>query len=184
MTGRYNYRTGVVDTYLGRSMMHADEVTMPELFAEAGYRTGIFGKWHLGDNYPMRAMDQGFGESLVMKGGGLGQPSDLPGGDGYTDPILLRNGHAVRTAGYVSDVLASATIDFLKNNQERPFFAYLSFNAPHEPLNDVPRAALDRYVTMDLAVNRFVSPGWPLPPKLDTDKVARVYAMVSNIDEN
>ncbi|MFH1741789.1 MAG: sulfatase-like hydrolase/transferase, partial [bacterium] len=52
MTGRYNYRTGVVDTYLGRAMMHNDEVTIAEMLAAAGYRTGIFGKWHLGDNYP------------------------------------------------------------------------------------------------------------------------------------
>src|SRR5687768_11968572 len=112
LTGRYNYRTGVVDTFLGRSLMHTDEVTLAEMLRWAGYRTGIFGKWHLGDNYPMRAMDQGFGESLVMKGGGLGQPSDLPGGGGpderYTDPILLRNGHAVKTDGYVTDVLAGA----------------------------------------------------------------------------
>src|SRR5262249_15951981 len=52
MTGRYNYRTGVVDTYLGRSLMHPDEVTLGQMLAAAGYRTGIFGKWHLGDNYP------------------------------------------------------------------------------------------------------------------------------------
>src|SRR5262245_46823116 len=58
MTGRYNYRTGVVDTFLGRSMMHPDEATLAELLAAAGYRTGIFGKWHLGDNYPLRAMDR------------------------------------------------------------------------------------------------------------------------------
>ena len=52
MTGRYNYRTGVVDTYLGRALMHAEEITLAEIFLGAGYRTGIFGKWHLGDNYP------------------------------------------------------------------------------------------------------------------------------------
>jgi arylsulfatase A-like enzyme len=80
MTGRYNYRTGVVDTYLGRAMMHPEEVTLAEMMAAAGYRTGIFGKWHLGDNYPMRPIDQGFQESLVHKGGGIGQPSDPPGG--------------------------------------------------------------------------------------------------------
>ncbi len=75
MTGRYNYRTGVVDTYLGRSMMHADEVTIAEILGAAGYRTGIFGKWHLGDNYPLRPIDQGFQEALVHTGGGIGQPS-------------------------------------------------------------------------------------------------------------
>lgn len=184
LTGRYNYRTGVVDTYLGRSMMHADEVTLAEMLRWAGYRTGIFGKWHLGDNYPMRPKDQGFGESLVLKGGGLGQPSDFPGGGGYTDPVLLRNGHAVRTNGYVSDILTTATIDFIKTNRERPFFAYLAFNAPHEPLADAPPEHYDRYREMDLGPSRFVAPGWPLPAKLDTDKIARVYSMVSNIDDN
>ena len=60
MTGRYNYRTGVTDTYIGRAMMHADEVTIAEVLRKAGYATGIFGKWHLGDNYPMRPRNQGF----------------------------------------------------------------------------------------------------------------------------
>src|SRR5579862_1213744 len=69
LTGRYYYRTGVVDTFLGRSMMYPDEVTIAEILKGAGYRTGIFGKWHLGDHYPMRAMDQGFEESLVIEGG-------------------------------------------------------------------------------------------------------------------
>ena len=88
LTGRYNYRTGVVDTSTGRSMMYPDEVTLAEMLAAAGYRTGIFGKWHLGDNYPMRAMDQGFQEALTLKGGGIGQPTDPPGGDRYQDPTL------------------------------------------------------------------------------------------------
>ena len=68
MTGRYHYRTGIVDTFLGRSMMYPDEVTIAETLRGAGYRTGIFGKWHLGDNHPMRAMEQGFEEALVCTG--------------------------------------------------------------------------------------------------------------------
>jgi arylsulfatase A-like enzyme len=184
LTGRYNYRTGVVDTYLGRSLMRTEEVTLAEMLRWAGYRTGVFGKWHLGDNYPMRPGDQGFGESLVLKGGGLGQPSDFPGGGNYTDPILLRNGRPVKTTGYVSDVLATATINFITANRDRPFFAYLAFNAPHEPLNDVPKDYLSRYSSLRLTASQFISPGWPLPQRLDGDKVARVYAMVSNIDDN
>lgn len=184
LTGRYNYRTGVVDTFLGRSMMHPDEVTLAEMLRWSGYRTGIFGKWHLGDNHPMRPMDQGFGESLVLKGGGLGQPSDLPGGGGYLNPILLHNGKPRKTEGYVSNVLADATMDFMSANRDRPFFAYLAFNAPHEPLATVPQEHYDRYKALDLVPSRFVSPGWPLPERLDADKIARVYAMVSNIDEN
>ena len=72
MTGRYNYRTRCIDTYVGRAMMDPDEVTLAEQLSEAGYQTGIFGKWHLGDNYPMRPMDQGFDESLIHRGGAFG----------------------------------------------------------------------------------------------------------------
>ena len=184
LTGRYSYRTGVVDTYLGRSLMRADETTLAEMLRWAGYRTGLFGKWHLGDNYPMRAMDQGFGETLVLKGGGLGQPSDIPGGGNYFNPTLLHNGKPQKTEGYVSNVLTEAAIDFIEANRAQPFFACLAFNAPHEPLKDVPKEQYEKYKALDLSASRFVAPGWPLPERLDTDKVARVYAMVSNIDEN
>src|SRR5947208_2923223 len=129
LTGRYNYRTGVVDTFLGRSLMHPDEVTLAELLAAAGYRTGIFGKWHLGDNFPLRAMDQGFRETLVVKGGGIGQPSDPPGGSSYFDPVLQRNGKQVQKKGYCSDVFTDAAIDFIAKNKDGPFFVYLAFNA-------------------------------------------------------
>src|SRR5262249_58390318 len=88
MTGRYNYRTGVVDTFLGRSMMYPDEVTLAEMLGGAGYPTRIFGKWHLGDHFPLRAMDQGFQEALVLKGGGIGQASGPPGGNSYFGPGL------------------------------------------------------------------------------------------------
>ena len=69
MTGRYHYRTRVVDTFKGRSMMEPNEVTVAEVLQEAGYATGIFGKWHLGDNYPLRPNDQGFDESYIHRGG-------------------------------------------------------------------------------------------------------------------
>jgi arylsulfatase A-like enzyme len=183
MTGRYHYRTGVVDTYLGRSLMRPDEVTLAELLRAAGYRTGIFGKWHLGDNYPMRAMDQGFDESLVLNGGGIGQPSDPPGGESYFDPVLRRNGQWAKTRGYVSDVITDAAIAFIDANRGGPFFAYLAFNAPHTPL-EVPENLYEKYRQMRLAAKEFPSAGHPIPEGFDPETTARVYGMVENIDIN
>ncbi|MBI3118115.1 MAG: arylsulfatase [Candidatus Hydrogenedentes bacterium] len=166
MTGRYNYRTGVVDTFQGRSMMHPDEVTLAEVLRGTGYRTGIFGKWHLGDNYPLRAMDQGFEESLVLKGGGLAQPSDFPPGGTYFDPILLHNGQAEQRPGYCTDIFAAAAIEFIKQHQHEPFFTYLATNAPHTPLQ-----VDDKYVASyrDMGLE---------------EDTAKTYGMIANLDEN
>jgi arylsulfatase A-like enzyme len=166
LTGRYTYRTGVVDTFQGRSMMHADEVTLAEMLGGAGYRTGIFGKWHLGDNYPLRAMDQGFQESLTIRGGGLGQSSDPPGGDHYTDATMYRNGKPEKTKGYCTDVITDGAIEFVKAAKDKPFFAYIAYNAPHTPL-EVPDGYLKPYKDAGL-----------------DDVTAKVYAMVTNIDDN
>ncbi|MGW8178575.1 MAG: arylsulfatase, partial [bacterium] len=165
MTGRYNYRTGVVDTYLGRAMMYPDEITLAEMLAEAGYRTGIFGKWHLGDNYPLRAMDQGFQESLVHRGGGIGQPSDPPG-NSYFNPVLLSNGRDVTRKGYCTDIFFRAAEEFIEESRDRPFFAYIATNAPHTPLQ-VDASLVEPYLRSGL-----------------DETTARVYAMISNVDDN
>jgi len=165
MTGRYNYRTGVVDTYLGRAMMHSDEVTLAEMLGSAGYRTGIFGKWHLGDNYPLRPKDQGFQESLVHTGGGLEQPSGPPGNH-YFDPVLLHNGKARTFKGYCTDIFTDAALRFIEQNRARPFFAYIATNAPHTPLH-----IADSYVA-------------PFRGKGLDETTARIYGMLTNLDEN
>ena len=182
MTGRYNYRTGAIDTFLGRAMMYPDEVTLAEMLGKAGYRTGIFGKWHLGDNYPLRAIDQGFQEALVCTGGGIGQPSDPPG-NRYFDPILQHNGKAVKTRGYCSDVFADAAIKFISRPSDKPFFVYLPFNCPHGPLQ-VPESYAAPYRKMNLAFDQFPRVGHPLPGKANQEETARVYGMVTNIDDN
>src|SRR5262249_8483122 len=122
-------------------------------------------------------------ESLVLKGGGLAQPSDPPGGDSYFDPVLYRDGKAVKTKGYVSDVLTDAAIDFLARSRDRPFFLYLAFNCPHAPLQ-VPDNYYQRSRKMNLAHTEFPQVGHPLPDKAKQDETARVYAMVTNIDDN
>ena len=120
MTGRYNYRTRCIDTYVGRAMMDPAEVTIAELLRAADYHTGIYGKWHLGDNYPMRPMDQGFEDSLIHRGGGIGQPSDPIGAEGkYTDPTLLKNGIETPMKGYCTDIYFDGAMDFIESAVKR-----------------------------------------------------------------
>jgi arylsulfatase A-like enzyme len=181
MTGRYAYRTGIVDTFRGRSMMHSDEVTLAEMLGAGGYRTGIFGKWHLGDNAPLRAIDQGFEEALVHRGGGIGQASDTPGSS-YFNPILIHNGKEEQTRGYCSDVFADAAIRFIELEPSRPFFAYLAFNAPHDPLNP-PESDLKPYLGL-VPYRGEPGVGHPLPTKLPAEDIAKTYAMITNLDAN
>lgn len=165
MTGRYYYRTGVVDTYLGRSMMHSDETTVAELLKGNGYRTGLFGKWHLGDCYPLRSIDQGFEESLNCTGGGLTQPSDPPGNT-YFDPMLRHNGKWEKRKGYCTDIFMNAALEFIEANRSRPFFTYIATNAPHDPLQ-IDSAYVDPFLKKGVA-----------------EREAKIYGMVKNIDDN
>jgi arylsulfatase A-like enzyme/S1-C subfamily serine protease len=170
MTGRYNYRTRVVDTWIGRAMMDPDEQTLAEVLRAGGYATGIFGKWHLGDAYPLRAMDQGFDEALVHWGGGLAQPAEpRENADRYTNPLLSHNGRTIETEGFCTDVFFDRAIDWMERRalSGKPFFTYLPTNAPHGPLHDVPEALYQAYVTQGL-----------------DDRTARIFAMIENIDQN
>ena len=180
MTGRYNYRTGVTDTWLGRAMMHGDELTVAEVLRDAGYHTGIFGKWHLGDSYPMRPMDQGFEESLVHTGGGLCQPSGPPDNT-YFDPSLLHNGERIATKGYCSDVYVDYLLDFIRKNRKEPFFVYLPFNCPHSPFQ-IADDYKKPYDDLNMQPDDFPQPGHRREsvPK----STSAVFGMVQNIDEN
>lgn len=188
MTGRYSLRTGVRDTYNGGAIMAPGEITIAELLKDAGYTTGIFGKWHLGDNYPSRPMDQGFDESLIHLSGGMGQVGDFTtwfeGDSSYFDPVLWHNGEMQAYKGYCSDIFAGEAINFIEENQQNPFFCYLSFNAPHTPLQ-VPDEYYQMYKDIDPSKG-FDKDKRPFPEMTEKDKedARKIYAMVTNIDDN
>ncbi|MXX96662.1 MAG: arylsulfatase [Rhodothermaceae bacterium] len=165
LTGRYSTRTGVWHTIMGRSLMAPEEVTLAELFAEVGYRTGMVGKWHLGDNYPLRPQDQGFQEAFYHPAGGVGQGPDYFGND-YFDDTYVRNGVLEETTGYVTDVWFDDALRFIGEHQHEPFFLYLATNAPHGP-----------YFVEETYAAPYREAGFG-------DIMARFSGMITNIDDN
>ena len=134
MTGHYANRTGVWHTIAGRSLLRESEVTMADVLAANGYTTGIFGKWHLGDNHPFRPQDRGFQHVLVHGGGGVGQSPDYWNND-YFDDTYFRDGIPEQQTGYCTDVWFDNALTFMDEQQQnhQPFLCYLSTNAPHSP---------------------------------------------------
>lgn len=134
MSGKYCNKVGVWHTINGREMLSEDVEILPELLKEAGYQTGIFGKWHLGDSYPFRPQDRGFDEVLIHGGGGVGQQPDYWNND-YFDDTYFHNGNPEKFSGYCTDIWFSEAIKFIRNNKRRPFFCYIPTNAPHSPFH-------------------------------------------------
>tara|TARA_R110002012_G_scaffold317031_1_gene532788 strand:- start:8624 stop:10411 length:1788 start_codon:yes stop_codon:yes gene_type:complete len=168
MTGRYTNRLNVFHTITGRSILFEDEVILPQIFAQNGYTNGMFGKWHLGDNYPYRPEDRGFHEVVRHGGGGITQGPDYWDND-YFDDTYWHNGEVEKYEGYCTDVFFSEAMNFIEENKDKPFFAYIATNAPHGPLN-VPEEYYNLY--KDVSEEE-------LP-----DRFKRFYGMISNIDDN
>jgi arylsulfatase A-like enzyme len=188
MTGRYSLRTGVRDTYNGGAIMASNELTIAEMLKQADYNSGIFGKWHLGDNYPSRPSDQGFDESLIHLSGGMGQVGDFTtyfqGDSSYFNPVLWHNNKQQAYEGYCSDIFTDQAINFIEQNMDSPFFCYLSFNAPHTPLQ-VPEEYYLKYKDIDpeTGFDNSTKPSKKMSEKNKED-ARKVYAMVTNIDDN
>ena len=166
MTGRYSTRTGVWHTIAGRSLMHPDETTLAEIFAANGYATAQFGKWHLGDNAPLRPQDQGFQVSLHHGGGGVAQAPDFWGNDYFDDTYWTEDGSLQQCSGYCTDVWFDAAVEFIRRHQGGPFLCYLATNAPHSP-----------FLVADNYKQPYLDAGVGEP-------MASFYGMIANIDEN
>jgi len=170
MTGRYCNRVGVWHTIMGRSQLRSDETTMGDVFRSNGYATGMFGKWHLGDNYPFSPRFRGFEKVVCHGGGGVGNTQDAWGND-YFDDKYCHNGVWKQHEGYCTDVWFEEARAFIREKAEsgRPFLCYLATNAPHGPFL-VP----EKY--SDLYKKEFPDWPWAVPPNF--------YGMITCIDEN
>ena len=166
LTGRNCNRNGVWHTIMGASILNREEVTMADVFKANGYVTGMFGKWHLGDNHPFLPHERGFDEAFYHGGGGVGQTPDYWNND-YFDDTYFRNGTPEKKVGYCTDVWFDEALQFIERSKDEPFLCYLSLNAPHGPYN-VPEAYYNMY-----------------RDESGIDEIQkRFYGMITNIDDN
>lgn len=135
MTGRYPINNGAWATYKGRDALSESSLTMADVFQKGGYHTAMFGKWHLGDNYPSRPTDSGFETAVHHLAGGVSELSDY-WGNTYWDDVYMVNNVPTQFEGYCTDVWFQEAMKFMKKQKEEdePFFIYLPTNAPHSPL--------------------------------------------------
>jgi len=193
LTGRHPEKTGVFHVTDGGYNLAASETTIAEYFKKAGYKTGIFGKWHIGDHYPYLPEDQGFDYSLIHRGGAVGQIADHPDNywdmtkplaerkQNYFNPTLYRNKEVIKTKGYIADIFTDHAIQFIEEKQEESFFVYLSYNTPHDPYQ-VPQKYLDMY--KNLPANNLDSTNGGSHRLSDYEAAQYVYAMMTNMDDN
>jgi arylsulfatase len=172
MSGQHPMKNGITHTILERERMALSTVTLPQVLGDAGYISGVFGKWHLGDEEDYQPHKRGFDEAFIHGAGGIGQKyncscADVPGNK-YFDPVIRHNGSFVKTKGYCTDVFFTAGLGWIKKMslEKKPFFAYISTNAPHGPFIAPPQNT-----------KRFTDLGF-------SQRDAGYYGMIENIDEN
>ncbi len=170
LTGRHEFKNGVTHTIHERERLTPKATTLAQVLKSSGYQTGIFGKWHLGDEPAYQPEKRGFDEVYIHGAGGIGQTYPGSCGDApknsYFSPVIRHNGKFVKTDGYCTDVFFSRAMAWMDDvrKPEQPFFAWIATNAPHAPL-DVPKSYEDQYA------------GQPA-------KVAKFFGMIANIDDN
>ncbi|WP_145073749.1 arylsulfatase [Aureliella helgolandensis] len=180
MTGIDALRNGAMNVSSGRTLLRSDLKTMANHFSLGGYQTGIFGKWHLGDNYPYRPHDRGFDTAVWFPSSHINSVPDHWNND-YFDDTYLRNEMPEQFTGYCTDVFFDEAMAWMKSKGEQgqPFFTYLPTNAPHGP-HFVP----DKYRTVVAAQLETLLPTLPPLNKQQQTSLVSFLAMIANIDEN
>jgi len=169
MTGRHYLRTGLYNTRFGGDTMGLGEVTIAQLLKQAGYRTGLFGKWHLGKYPGYQPQDRGFDEFFGHYHGHI---------ERYEFPDQLHhNGTPVKTRGYVSELFTDAARDFIDvtHRAGKPFFCALMFNAPHSPW--VLDTSHYGQPEGDQTLTKYLDKGLPI-------REARIYSLIDRVDQN
>lgn len=167
LTGRYAVRGGVYSTSAGGERLDLDEGTFAEVFKEAGYHTGAFGKWHNGMQYPYHPNARGFDEFYGYCSGHWGN---------YVDAMLEHNGQLVQSKGFLTDVLTDKAIEYIEQHQHESFLVYLPLNTPHSPMSVTDRW-WDKYKDKELPSHRYSE-----RERIEHSRAA--YAMCENIDWN
>jgi arylsulfatase A-like enzyme/predicted neuraminidase len=165
LTGQDALRNGARTVPAGSNMIWPEIVTLPQVLRAAGYATGLFGKWHLGDHYPNRPMDRGFEKAIWHGGWGIASDVEF---DNDTVNIRYLDGPEVRhSKRYCTDLWFEEAIAWMEDchREGRPFFCYLAPNAPHSPFWAQPKDAA------------------PYANKTKPE-IAEFFGMISNIDEN
>jgi len=178
LTGLDAARNGAINVSAGRTLLRANLPTIADFFGDNGYRTGIFGKWHLGDNTPYRPEERGFQETLWFPSSHVSSVPDFWNNDYFHD-TYIRNGQREAQQGYCTDLYFREAMAWMKSraSADEPFFTYIPTNAPHGPFW-APEKELERA--------KQALKGVDLPQMTDRDRgnFAGYLAMIMNIDEN
>jgi arylsulfatase len=178
MTGIHTLRNGAMNVSSGRALLNVNYKTLPEYLKKNGFATGLFGKWHLGDNYPFRPHDRGFDEAVWFPSSHIGSVPDAWLND-YFDDIYWHQNIRKQYKGYTTDVFFQEAMSWMKQQKaaKKPFFTYIATAAPHSPLYAPPQyfeRAKARVSRADL-------------PQLDDNgkrDLAKFLGMIENVDDN
>ena len=178
LTGLDAARNGAVNVSSGRALLRPEVSTIADFYREAGYSTGVFGKWHLGANYPFRPQDRGFQESVWYPSSSIPSVPAYWGND-YFDDVYIHNGKEKRFEGYCADVFFNEAMRFISESakSKKPFMCYLATNTPHGPF--WPKEEDRKEIAEVLAKSKF--------NHLDNNlkkRLALYLGMIRNIDWN